>query len=174
MKTKNQKSFKKTLIKIFILIVIIGLVLTILEKTHITNFTSQPQASNKITSKTIDYNSPTTEQKQAGEDIKKSNNNQQTTTFSALITAANVNGNVVQIRAGIYGVVSGSGTCGLTLTNANDTITKTSATYALPSSSTCQGFDVNRSELSPGTWNISLTVTVGSETANATGEVTLE
>lgn len=123
----------------------------------------------------IDLNPPTVDQVKAGEDIKASNG---TTTnssnLSSLITVASVNGNTVQIRAIINGAVSGDGTCLLTLSKGDLSVEKTATTYALPTSSTCQGFDISRSELSTGTWSINILTTIGNETATATGEVVLD
>ena len=122
----------------------------------------------------IDYNPPTEDQKQAGEDIKKANQTTISTTFSALITATNVSNDIVQIRTIINGIVSNDGVCELSLTKNDEVIIRTTNIYALPSSSTCQGFDINRSELSAGTWSILLTVTINNEITTASGEVVLE
>lgn len=80
------------------------------------------------------------------------------------ITASNQNGSIYQVRTLINVVVS-DGTCTLTLTNGNHTVAKSSGVQANPSSSTCQGFDVPVSELSPGDWD--LTVTFSNETHQA-------
>jgi hypothetical protein len=44
----------------------------------------------------------------------------------------------------------------LTLSKNGQTVTKTAAVQALASESTCQGFDIPTSELSPGTWSLTL------------------
>lgn len=140
---------------------------------------NQPKAADAAGDKNsvqkIDLNPPTTDQKAAG-DVKKPVNNTpvESTTIHSAITSANVNGDLVQIRAVIDGAVSSTGSCELTLTNSGAVVTKFASTYALPASSTCQGFDINRSELSAGTWAINLTAVVGTETTTATSEIVLE
>lgn len=72
------------------------------------------------------------------------------------ITAANQNGSLLQVRA-IISNVTNTGTCTLTLSKSGQTtITKTAAIQPLPSSSTCKGFDIATSELTPGTWQLAL------------------
>lgn len=73
------------------------------------------------------------------------------------ITASSLSSNssVYQIRS-IIGLVTASGTCSLTLTNGEKTITKAAAIQALSSDSTCQGFDIPLSELSSGSWSATL------------------
>ena len=148
--------------------------------------TSNSKKTNSNTTSTINLEPPTTEQKQAAEEIKTSTattttnsstvtkNPTVSTTMSISISATNVTSDLVQIRAIIVGATSDSGSCTLVLTNGESTITKASSTYRLPSSSTCQGFDINRSELSNGEWNINLTATIGTETAVTSGKITLE
>lgn len=137
---------------------------------------NQPKAVNTInTNQNIDYNHPTAEQVESGEQIKESKTNKsQSTTVSTYISSTNIINEVVQIRAVINGAVTSSGTCELLLSNNGVDVTKSVSTYALPASSTCKGFDINRSELSAGTWVIKLTVTIGTETAYANSEVVLE
>lgn len=119
-------------------------------------------------------NSPaTTEQIEAGEDIKRStveqneaqtkpNSNDPGPDFSVSITAASQNGAMVSIRSLISDTLSQTGTCTLSITNGSKSTTKTASTQALANSSTCQGFDIQTSELGAGTWNIQLNVTASS------------
>jgi len=93
---------------------------------------------------------------------------------SVSITAANQNGSILQIRA-LIGAVENNGTCTLTLSQAGQqTITKTAATQALASTSTCQGFDVPTSELSTGVWHITITYDSPTLTGAATKDVTIK
>lgn len=169
----NKKNNRKNRIIIFILFVVIIVAIFIFGAFYYLRYI---KTDNNIhtTESTIDYNPPTEEQKKAGEDIKKANQTTVSATFSALITSANVNNNIVQIRAIINGVISSDGICDLTLSNNDLIVTKSAPTYAGPSSSTCQGFDISRSELTSGTWSILLTVTVNNEITTATSEITLE
>ena len=57
-----------------------------------------------------------------------------------------------------------SGSCTLTMTNRQKTVTKSSDVAQNPSSSTCEGFDIPMSELGSGNWNIEIVVTSGEKT----------
>lgn len=175
----NPKKHSSQLIPTVLTVVILTLGLAAAACFWLASRPSQKDTDSTKTTDTtnvVNYDAPTDEQKKAGTDIKTSTQQPPTTSdISAVITSANVNGDIVQIRAIINGAVSGTGTCTLALTNAGTVVTKTAATYAAPSSSTCAGFDINRSELpNKGIWDINLTVTVGSNTASATKKITLE
>lgn len=167
----NKKPIKKSLL-------ITCLVLVVAFSCTAIYIYLKSKAPDIITSTTniqkIDYTTPSTEQKQAGDDQKITNQTPVSTTVSTTITAKNVTADTLQIRSMTSGAISNDGTCNLTLTNGIAVISKTAATYAMPSSSTCQGFDIARTELSNGTWQINLDVIIDGEKSSATGEVTLE
>ena len=122
----------------------------------------------------VNLESATEEQKAAGAEIKKNaleeKPNQSSGTIEVLITAANQNGNLLQIRTSINGV-SNQGTCKLSLTGPTAAITREVEIQALASSSTCKGFDIPTSELSKGTWTINLDITRGSDSGKASQTV---
>lgn len=93
-------------------------------------------------------------------------------TLVASITAANQNGSMLQIRTLIESV-SANGTCSLKISKGAKTVTKTSATQALSSASTCMGFDIPTSELSKGEWTLVITITVGDKKATLNKMVTI-
>lgn len=131
-----------------------------------------PQDENS--SSTIDYNPPTDEQKQAGEDIK--NQNIESTTNNDLgisISSKTVDKDVLKIRAIINGAASNSGSCTIKLTNGNLSFTDSTPTFAITSYSTCQGFDINTSDLSQGNWQIELSVTINEKTSTINDTVSL-
>lgn len=68
--------------------------------------------------------------------------------------------------------VSNDGTCVLSITSGNQTIEKTAGTFANPNSSSCKGFSVLASELPSGTWNATLTVTIG--TSSGVGKYNIQ
>lgn len=138
-----------------------------------------------------DTKPPTKEQTQAGNTLKTdivnedraaqgkppipgTNSSSSSTTTNAqldvTITAANQNGSVVNIRS-LISTVTSNGTCTLTLTKDTSTVTKTAGIQPLANASTCKGFDIPTSELSQGTWHISLTISSGSKTGTASGNV---
>lgn len=57
-----------------------------------------------------------------------------------------------------------TGECALELRKGQDVVTKTADVIFAPRSSTCAGFSINTSELSSGTWKISLTLKTNGET----------
>lgn len=165
----------------FIAIAFIGLSLFTLEKLKITDFIKLPTNSsilnnNADINQNIDYSEPTQEQKDAG-NVQKNNSDeiQESKVISATISSLTSDNNQVRIKSVISGVVTNSGTCKLTLTKSTgESVEKTANTYALPSTSTCMGFDINRSELSNGNWTATLIVTINNENTTATKEFTLE
>jgi type II secretory pathway pseudopilin PulG len=66
-----------------------------------------------------------------------------------------------------------SGTCTLTLTNGSKKITRQVPIQSLSSSSTCQGFDIDMSELSIGKWQADITVQSGNQTGKSSSTVTV-
>lgn len=131
---------------------------------------SQPKVND------VNDNPPTEEQIKAGQDTKQESvENSATpapsnpsTPLVVSITSANQNGATVSIRSLIDTVASQAGTCTLVITNGAKSTTKTAATQAYPSGSTCQGFDIPVSELGTGSWNLKLTVAIGAQTGSTT------
>jgi hypothetical protein len=87
------------------------------------------------------------------------------------ITASNQNGTVIQIRTLIDSIESG--TCVLSMTKERQVVTRTTDTQPLANASTCKGFDIPTSELSPGTWNLSIDIAVGIKHATVTKVLTI-
>lgn len=126
---------------------------------------NQVQSQNDSNEKKVktDLNQPTNEQVKAGEQVKEkslTDTSKDDTSIdpSFIVTAKNINtaSSLLQIRTLLSEVVS-QGTCTLTLTKDSSTISRSVAIQAGPADSTCQGFDIPLSELSNGTWNISIT-----------------
>lgn len=99
---------------------------------------------------------------------KESNDNKSDATIR--ITAANQNGNMAQIRA-LIDKVWGAGECKLVMKMGSSTKTYTAPLQAQASASTCQGFNIPTSDLSPGTWNLELSATHNGETINTNGKI---
>jgi cytoskeletal protein RodZ len=76
------------------------------------------------------------------------------------ITAANQNGDRLQVRTTIATLKNG--TCTLTLSRSGSTtITKTAPTQTLSSYSTCQGFDIPTASIIKGEWQLTVIFTGG-------------
>jgi len=91
--------------------------------------------------------------------------------LDARITAASQNDSVLQIRTLIQKVTS-KGSCTLTLTSGDQTVTRKAGIQALANSSTCEGFNVPTTDLSQGKWNI--TIHISSEGQEVTLKKTVE
>ncbi len=132
----------------------------------------------------VNTDKPTSGEIKAGKDIKKEtiigssgsdsagSNTGAANPIAVTISAANQNGEVLQIRA--FGdIVTNGGLCQLTLTKGSNSITKSAPTQAAANISTCQGFDIPMSELSSGTWELKVIVSDGSRSGTAIKKIEL-
>lgn len=176
MKINKKKSSKRYLITIALVLVLSGLCLATLEKMQITNFIGTPKASEpNLLNQKIDNNPPTAEQKAAGELQKKTASETPTNNDLGIsITDINTSADPISIRSVISGAISNNGVCTLSLAQGSVIVTKTADTYALPTSSTCKGFNIAKSELSAGAWQVKLTVVINNKESSVTGNFSLE
>lgn len=93
-------------------------------------------------------------------------------TLTGVISYKSVVGSNLVIRTTINQLIS-SGTCNLTLSSGQKTVTRTANIMQNPSSSSCEGFDIPTSELGSGTWNINIKVTGDGKTGTLTDSVSL-
>lgn len=167
MKINSKKTSKKILVAIFLVFVLLAGLAAV--------YAFKKSSDDKNTSDTsqgthsTDLNKPTEEQIQDGNSVKKdsvtksdndtdtspSPSNNDKKNVEVIITAANQNGGILQIRSQIS-TVSNTGNCILTLSKAEETITKTASIQPLATTSTCKGFDISNSELSSGEWQATL------------------
>lgn len=164
----------------FILIIIAGITVYYLSTSGNKKGPSVQSSDNTTKLNDVNLTPPTSDEVKAGNETKKSTVEQSSSTastngnqpFTTTITAANQNGNLLQIRV-LIETLSTSGTCDLTLTQGSKSVTKSSDIQANASSSTCKGFDVAVSGLTSGVWNITIKVTIGSQISTTTGTVTI-
>lgn len=164
---------KKILIPL-VALVSLALLLTVLEKTHVTDFI-------KLNPNPTTIQGPTPEQiKQAAEAdanakrqlIENPDSNTATPTQtpatenSVDLTAKQEANNTVTVFTKLSGY--SSGTCSLTVTNGEKTTTQTAAVYYQPEYSSCAGFSVPISSLGTGTWSLALTVTANGSSVSKT------
>jgi hypothetical protein len=177
MKTNNFRKNQRSASKRTIIIIVAGLLL-VSALTLAYLYFNRPNNSKAINNqktliKTDD--NKTTDGKSTNVDTKTQpvNNEQSPNTtpddqVSATITAANQNGSMLQIRTLIQAVTT-DGTCSLKLTGPNGSVvTKSAGIQSLASASTCAGFNVPVSELSPGSWQIELEISIPSKKATLT------
>jgi len=121
---------------------------------------------------TVNLEPATNSQKQSGSDAKTATVEKDkaektaTTDLTVGFTTIDQTKDTLRVRISIQELIS-NGTCKLTLRKSTDTVTKTAATYATASISTCQGFDIPTSELSKGEWTVDVTVTTASTSGKA-------
>jgi hypothetical protein len=90
------------------------------------------------------------------------------------ITAANQNNTTLQIRTLISAVVN-SGSCILTFANnSGKNLTYTASIQPLSTTSTCKGFDIPTSDLSPGSWSITVAYNNDTLTGSASKNITIK
>lgn len=92
--------------------------------------------------------------------------------ITGYISYAAVNYDHYSIRLTINQYLS-SGTCNLTMTSGSSTFTKAAEIATSASTSTCQGFDIPLSELSSGSWQISIKISADGKTGTITGDASL-
>jgi hypothetical protein len=180
MKIQNKKTYSKSKIIITSTILVILIISSLALYIYAFNGSIFGWSlSNKASQdSSINYEKPSDDQKKAGDTIKETSaNNESDSTkpgtsgsdqpqapvpqdngkgkVEMTITSSSVNDGVLQLRS-IISAISSTGTCTLTLSKDGKTVTKTASVQALANASTCQGFNVNTSELSPGSWLASL------------------
>ncbi len=173
----------KKLLTLVLILLLIGLVLFILEKTKVTNFYENTPASNTTTTNqpTINLDPPTEEEAKAGDEIKediiKNEAAQQQkptddkTKAEVVIVDSTQYDNEIEVRAFVSNVIK-DGTCTFVFTNGSEKITKTMPAPADASSTPCMTLVVPRTEFSKtGTWN--LTVSYANDTASGSATSTV-
>ncbi len=140
----------------------------------------QLEETKEDATRAINYDNPTDEQIELGNEAKKqaiekdTASDTSTPSSNITITANNISDNMLRIRTLISEIVS-SGACVMTLTNTNNSkevITEEAEIQNLPNSSTCKGFDISLDRLSSSdTWKLHITY---SSAGTPKGEVTKE
>jgi len=176
MKIKNKKSFsiKKLIIPALLIIALGGGAYAYALSN---NFFSANTPSDQ-SSDFVSPNDPVPDGPNPTDDTDKENLGEETAPPAAgdravTITAASVSSDTLQIRALIQGVVSGD-TCSLSVVqNGAVVLSETAEVQPGPSSSTCQGFDVNVASLSAGALSITVAY-VNNGTASTSAVRTVE
>jgi len=188
MKIKNKKTNLDKIIIICIIFILLISTLTVsyiyIFKGNLFGWKASKSQNTTNNQNSIDYNEATSEQKKAGNAVKSglTDSPPEPTSIPGsdkknvqmIITAANQNGSILQIRA-LISAVENTGICTLTLTSAGKpTVTKTANSQALSSTSTCQGFDIPVSELSAGTWHAIIEYNSTALTGSATQDIVVK
>lgn len=122
----------------------------------------------------VDYSGPTEEERAAGDEQKEkneqtTNNNRDTATGQAahvVVTDAGQYDDIIEVRSFIPDFYQ-DGTCTITFTQGNRTLTKEAPAYRDSSTTICTNPMIKRSEFaSPGEWKLTVTYTA----PDATGQ----
>jgi len=181
LRTNNKKTPKKFLLIALAIIAGLTLVYGV--------FAFQTKAWPFSPASTVNLNPTSSEEKSTGEEIKSDSVNNNTppnkatpsndispsaASASVLFSATTQDNTTYHIRVLIETVLDG-GTCALSLTKSGEqTYTANADIQSGPSSSTCKGFDIPLTDLSPGTWVATVTITSGSTTGTATKDITVQ
>lgn len=171
-KNKQNKSSKKVIITLVLLLLVIGTSVgayIILNQNDSNsaqedkkNGTEKDKNSNSNKNKNDEYNSNNNPVEHESEkEITpgyEGENPNLNDSLTGSINYTGVAGNNLIIRTTINQTIS-SGSCEISLTNGSTTVTRTSGIIPNPSSSSCEGFDIPTSELGSGNWEITIKIT---------------
>lgn len=129
----------------------------------------QQQAGNSVKEQSINSSSENNSSKNTQDSDPNSSDN----SASVTITASNQNNNVLQVRVLISSVIN-TGTCELKLSKNSEVITKSANVQALASSSTCQGFDIDTTNLTAGQWSLKVQLTANGKSSYDEKVITLK
>jgi len=173
MKVRKNKNPKR---RIYLGIIISVIALLLIAGVVYAYTTSQPSSQDNKTGESsngINYDEPTKEQIDAGNDAKKDavDGSDSSNKGDISISSANINDGILQIRTVIASTDS-SGKCNLTLSSPGMTdYTSEADTQSMGSYSVCKGFDIPISSLSPANWTIKIIYTNNGVSSTATQQV---
>lgn len=178
LKNKIQERKTKYIVGLLVLVLIVAGVAGYYAYTQMAPTDKRPESSSKIND--VNYDKPTKEQQDTGaeakkEALQKGDNDSSTPTSGPQITITSLNQteDMVSVRTMIDTAIEG-GTCTLTFSRANQTtITQTVNTQSLGSYYVCQGFDITKSGLEQGDWNLTITYTKDATTSKVEKVVTV-
>lgn len=183
---KNKKSPLKTTFLVIVPLIAVGIYLVVASQAHLWPF---------VTSEPVNLDTPSVEEKSAGDKIKSdaitsptettssskdqpaSTTNPATSgpTVSVDVVSYGVNGTSYRVGILIGGTLA-SGSCTLDMVGpSGQKLTFKTDVYAQASTSTCKDFGIAKSQLSNGPWSLTASVVSGTTTGSTTQtiEVTL-
>lgn len=141
-----------------------------------TDFSNHEYNEQSLIENEVNLDPATEQQVEDGQSIKEKSldpEQEKNTNTTDLTLTATQTDSLVRIGS-IISQITNEGICKLTLTNQNKSVSLTSEVQSLSSYSTCKGFDIEKSKLSPGTWNINLTYSSNEYQAQSSSEITIE
>ena len=155
LKPKKENKKRTRVIIIVAAAIVLGLIIVFIVFQIINNQKPDNKSNNSSstsTSQTNQESSTTTKEDPKKVTQYEGNDPNDSNELTGSITSAFIANGQFILRVNINQYISG-GTCTLTMTKGTSTFTRTVPLIANVSSSTCQGFDAQASEVSTGTWH---------------------
>jgi hypothetical protein len=173
MKSQPKKTHKLTKLAIALLVAVLLVALVFVAPRLFTQANSNTKNGNQTTTEHTSPNATdnTNKTPQNNEPVVDGQINN--SAISANITYIRNEDSSIRIGTLIEGVIS-DGSCVLTMSKDNQTVTRNVGIQALASSSTCKGFNVPVAELSPGTWTIKIDINSNSKEAHLSDSVKID
>lgn len=162
--SENKKS-KKVILAIISVFIIIALAFAYYFYMTKTKEAKPNQTNDTKNINKVDYSPPTNEQIESGSSIKKnsldntasteSNNAASTADITITVAQKSSDGKYFQVRS-FANKVDSTAKCTLSLTKDNQTISKSVDVQTAASVSSCKGYDIDISDLSAGTWQMTI------------------
>lgn len=169
MRIKSRTSFYKNPLVILVCILLVagGIAFAYFYAKDKTSSTPNQGFDSTRPANSVDYSGPSEEDISHSQDAKRRGDNNQETdksenpdiddtgkrTVDIGISYAKMNtSNQLEVRAFVNEVIEGSGICTLALTKGSETITVSTPGFVDVSSTICEPLYIDRSKLSPGTW----------------------
>lgn len=179
MKTSNKKNSKKTILVIIAIIVLAAISGTatayFVHKSNSSTSTGTNSENSSDNNTSGESSNPGLDpgSKEEFLDNESGNENSGATppSFNSdnIIIESSQSNSSVTILAKMTGF-TGSGTCTLKVTKGPATVSESAEIIYQPEYSTCAGFSIDKNRLSPGTWSLSLSVSVEGKAYSQTGE----
>lgn len=172
MRITQKPSNKKNLIFLYTLLTIALIMIGYFCYAYISKSAWPFQKQENIPTGMINYDPPTQDEIDSSQDAKERilNNSTQSNTSESQelkpsnkkqvtvgVSYADVINNNLEVRAFITDVISGSGTCTVTVKKGREVITKSSPSFIDATSTICEPIYIPVSKLSSGTWDITVT-----------------
>ncbi|MEO8911700.1 MAG: hypothetical protein ABI303_01850 [Candidatus Saccharimonas sp.] len=186
---QTRRKLNKKLLLSLIAVLAVGVLVWLYSAYHFQNWPFLPPTNTATPTNTINNEPPKPDQVKAGNVIKEKIADQaksgsqdtnlppgsstQSPTVDISITNTDTSNGALVIHTLIQKVTS-TGSCTLTMSGPNGgSYTATAEVQAMPSSSTCKGFNVPLSGLAHGKWQIKINFVDGTDSGSVSQEVTL-
>ncbi len=175
-KTKRSAKKMSMLVVASILVALAGIAAAYFFYKHSSSTSQQPtSATSDVTDTTNSSSDDSATSNQTKDRDEHLSDSESTSDLSADNISLTISKSSSEVTiTGNITAFSGSGTCKLRLTKGSSAVAKSATIIYQPEYSTCAGFSINRSELSPGTWNVTLVVESSDKTYTKNGELTLD